>query len=86
MDDSKSLPTTLEEVTLRKDILRKELRMQKQTMATLSQELLAPFAPAAAKGNAIVRTFQTSMAIFDGAILGLKLIRKFKHVFRKKRY
>ena len=59
-----------------------ELRTQKQVMSDTARNLFAPIAPAADKGTAIMRAFNTGMAVFDGAMLGIKLMRKIRKIFR----
>ena len=61
---------------------KKELRTQKQVMSDTARNLFAPIAPAADKGTAIMRAFNTGMAVFDGAMLGIKLMRKIRKIFR----
>lgn len=47
----------------------RELRAQQQIMADTARNLFAPIAPAADKGTAIMRAFNTGMAVFDGVML-----------------
>lgn len=54
-------------------------------MTDTARELFAPLAPAADKGNAIMRAFNTGMAVFDGLMLGVKLMRKVRRMFSAKR-
>lgn len=64
------------------EIALEELRTQKQVMSDIARNLFAPIAPAADKGTAIMRAFNTGMAVFDGAMLGIKLMRKIRKIFR----
>ena len=82
---STALPTTLEELTRQKAALLQEIQTQKTTLVRLSQNLVAPLAPAAEKGNSVLHAFNRGMAVFDGVMIGLKLMRKFKSFFGKKR-
>lgn len=61
-----------------------EICDQKQAMADTTRRIFAPLAPAASGGNALMRSFSTGMAIFDGVMLGMKMIRKVRGLFRKK--
>ena len=72
---------TLEDLQRRAEALE-ELRTQKQVMSDTARNLFAPIAPAADKGTAIMRAFNTGMAVFDGAMLGIKLMRKIRKIFR----
>ena len=80
MPDSSSM--TLESIALRKKELRKKLHVQKEIMTDTAREL---FAPAADKGNAIMRAFNTGMAVFDGLMLGVKMMRKVRSMFGARR-
>lgn len=81
-DTSKTDKVTLESLQQKKAEALKELRTQKQIMADTAKNLFAPIAPAADKGTAIMRAFNTGMAVFDGVMLGMKLMRKIKKSFR----
>lgn len=81
-DASKIDIVTLESLQQKKAEALKELRTQKQIMADTAKNLFAPLAPAADKGTAIMRAFNTGMAIFDGVMLGMKLMKKVRNTFR----
>ena len=83
MPDSSSM--TLESIALRKKELRKKLHVQKEIMTDTARELFAPLAPAEDKGNAIMRAFNTGMAVFDGLMLGVKMMRKVRSMFGARR-
>lgn len=74
---------TLEEITERKRMLLDEIRAQKTVMAHTAREIFAPLTPAASKTNALMRSFDTGMAIFDGVMLGVKFMRKVRSYFRR---
>lgn len=74
---------TLEEITERKRMLLDEIRAQKTVMAHTAREIFAPLTPAASKTNALKRSFDTGMAIFDGVMLGVKFMRKVRSYFRR---
>ena len=67
---------TLEDLQQQKAEALEELRAQQQIMADTARNLFAPIAPAADKGTAI-------MAVFDGVMLGVKLMRKVRKIFRR---
>ena len=73
---------TLEDLQQQKAKALKELRAQKQVMADTARNLFAPIAPAADKGTAIMRAFNTGMAVFDGVVMGIKIMRKVRADFR----
>lgn len=74
---------TLEEITERKRMLLDEIRAQKTVMAHTAREIFATLTPAASKTNALMRSFDTGMAIFDGVMLGIKFMRKVRSYFRR---
>ncbi len=75
-------PITLEEITRRKVEKLQEIRAQKEAMTDTARKLFAPVAPAANKADAIMRSFNTGMAVFDGVVLGLKIMRRLRSYFR----
>ena len=78
-------PITLESITQQKAALLQQIRMQKEIMTDITREIFAPVAPATNKANAMMRAFNTGMAVFDGVMLGLKLMKKFRNFFGKGR-
>ena len=74
---------TLDDLQQQKAEALEELRAQQQIMADTARNLFAPIAPAADKGTAIMRAFNTGMAVFDGVMLGVKLMRKVRKIFRR---
>ena len=78
-------PVTLESIARQKAELLQKIQLQKRTMAGLAQEIFAPLKPAATQTNSLVRSFNTGMAVFDGIVLGIKVIRKFKRLFGRRR-
>jgi len=75
---------TLESIAERKKELLQQIVVQKDAMNRLSRQLVSPLAPAANKANALMRAFNTGMAVFDGIKLGIKLMHKFRRIFRKR--
>lgn len=73
---------TLEEITERKKKLQSEIQVQKKAMTATVREIFAPLAPANNKADAIMRSFNTGMAVFDGVMLGIKIMRKIRKYFR----
>ena len=59
-----------------------ELQLQKKALTKSAHRLIAPFTPAVHKGNSLMRAFNTGMMAFDGVMLGIKLMRKFRRAFR----
>ena len=76
---------TLEEIAERKKQLLNEIHVQKKAMTATTREIFAPLAPATKKADAIMRSFNTGMAIFDGVVMGIKIMRKIRAYFRNMR-
>jgi hypothetical protein len=76
---------TLEEIAQRKKKLLNEIRAQKKAMTMTTREIFAPLAPATNKADALMRSFNTGMAIFDGVMMGIKVMRKVRAYFRSLR-
>lgn len=76
---------TLEEIAQRKKKLLIEIRAQKKAMTMTTREIFAPLAPATNKADALMRSFNTGMAIFDGVMMGIKVMRKVRAYFRSLR-
>ncbi|WP_294618299.1 hypothetical protein [uncultured Bacteroides sp.] len=86
MNMNNTAPTkilTLEDLQQQKAEVLKELRAQKQVIIDTTRNLFAPAAPAANKGSAVMRLFNNGMAVFDGAMLGIKLIKKIRKIFKR---
>ena len=52
---------------------------------TQRKKKLSPLAPAANKADSLMRSFNTGMAIFDGVVLGIKIMKKMRTYFRRLR-
>lgn len=77
-------PVTLESIAQKKAMLLQEIRLQKEIMTGLTQEIFAPLEPATNKANAMMRAFNTGMAVFDGIVLGVKVMKKFRKIIIRK--
>lgn len=73
---------TLEEITLRKEKLLKEIHSQKKAMTATTREIFAPITPVSNKANTLMRSFNTGMAIFEGVMMGIKVMRKVHGYFK----
>ena len=62
---------TLEEITQRKKKLLNEIHAQKRAATN--------------KADSLMRSFNTGMAIFDGVVMGIKIMKKIRAYFRKLR-
>lgn len=76
---------TLEDIVRQKDELQIQIKKQEEAMASTIRSIYAPFAPATTKAGSLMRTFNIGMAIFDGVVMGINIMRKVKRNFRKLR-
>ncbi len=83
MNPKNDLPITLDEIRALKEKALQDVRQQKKVVNATTRKLFAPLAPAANKGNVIMRAFHTGMAAFDGVMIGIRLIKKFQKAFRR---
>ena len=56
--------------------------LKKKAMTATTREIFAPFAPATNKAYALMRSFNTGMAVFDGVVMGIKIMRKIRAYYR----
>lgn len=54
-------------------------------MTATTREIFSPLAPTANKADSLMRSFNTGMAIFDGVVLGIKIMKKMRTYFRRLR-
>ena len=64
---------TLEYIARLKAEKLEEIREQKKAMSRTTRRIFAPLAPAASKG----------MAVFDGVMLGWKILKQVRRFFRR---
>lgn len=83
MDTPTPQKITLEAITARKKALLNEIRTQQKAMGMTTRKIFAPLAPAANRANGLMRSFNTGMAIFDGVMMGIKIMRKVRTYFNK---
>lgn len=73
---------TLEDISERKRKVLSDIQAQKKTMTAITQELFSPFTPVVTNAHSLMRSFNTGMAVFDGVMLGIKVIRKLRKCFK----
>lgn len=80
----KNTPVTLEEITRRKKEKKEEVRKLKAQMAQTMHEL---FAPEENKGGAmgIMTHIGTGIAVYDGIMTGIKVMRRIRGIFTRRR-
>lgn len=79
------LPESLDQLMQQKASLLQEIRKQKNLMAQTARNVAAPFAPATRKSNSFMHAFNRGMIVFDGIIMGMKMMRKIRNLFGRRR-
>ena len=76
-------PMTLEEIIQRKASLKQEIQNQKKIMTQRVHQIFSHLATATHKTNAIMRSFNAGMAVFDGFMTGIKIMRRIRRYFAR---
>lgn len=81
---SKNTIITLEEITRRKNEKREEVRKSKARMV---QTIRGMFVPEENKGGVegLMQHVSTGIAVYDGVMTGIKIMRRIKSLFIRKR-
>jgi len=82
----------LDTITARKKEILGDIRIQKDVIIQAAQNIVAPFTALTGGGHAvadgasgIMKKFNTGLVIFDGLMLGFKIIKKVKGFFHRRR-
>ncbi|NDV66218.1 hypothetical protein [Bacteroides sp. 224] len=78
----KKTKITLEDLTRRKEEVIREIRLEEEIMSEYSQRIFAPFLPSM-NNNPVLKKFNTGLAIFDGVMLGMKIFKGIRKIFKK---
>lgn len=76
---------TLEDVIARQEELLAEIKKKEEKMSNYSQQIFAPFLSSSENNHSLIKKINTGVAIFDGAVIGLKLFKSFRKIFSKRR-
>jgi hypothetical protein len=77
--------TTLEQIAELKAAKFKQIEEQKEKIASTANALFAPVEPAVGKAESLMRLFNNGMAMFDGLMLGMKLMRVVRSLLGKRK-
>lgn len=75
---------TLEDLRARKREVLSEIRTKQEKMSQHSQHIFAPFFSSIGSEHSIFKKFNTGLAIFDGVVIGMKMIKSLRKIFRRK--
>jgi hypothetical protein len=73
----------LEDIIQRKREIRTEIGLQKDVIVYSAKRLVS-FSSGTTPGGGIFKKFGTGMAVFDGILIGYKMIKRVKKLFRRK--
>jgi len=77
---SKRKVSGLDELMLRKELLKEQIQTQKVKIYTSSQQLISP----TSISNYIFHSFTKGLNMVDGVLIGYKIIRSIRRIFRRK--
>ncbi len=81
---TKHIPATIDELIARKTEILQEIQKQKMTVDKLGKSIISPIVPTAARAGNIAKCFNKGMLVLEGFMLGLKFIRRFRKLFKRK--
>lgn len=72
----------LEDIIRRKDEVLNDIHAQHDKITEAARNVAEPFMIFSnPKSNSLIKKFSTGIAVFDGVLLGIKIIRKFRRFF-----
>lgn len=75
---------TLEEITQRKEALKKEIVQKEERISELTHELFSASPPKTGV-ESIMQHAQSALWIYDGVMTGVKVVRRFQRFFGKRK-
>ncbi|RHR83310.1 hypothetical protein DWW69_00480 [Bacteroides sp. AF16-49] len=83
MDNTTQQKTiTLEEIGKRKEALRLQIEKQRSVIISSVKKTFAP-TPTEKAAHPIMQSFNTGLAIFDGVMTGIKIMRRVKAFLKR---
>ncbi len=73
---------TLELISQQKAEVLKKIRSHQNTITSSTKQLFAPLKPVTRQSNGIMKAFNTGMVMFDGLMIGLKIFKGIRKIFR----
>ena len=75
---------TLEDIMQRKQEVLQDIHIQHQVIAETTQAIFAPILPSPKLDQtALIKKFNTGMAIFDGVMVGMKVFKSIRKFFKR---
>lgn len=87
MNALKNQKYTLEDISQRKQEVLQDIRVQHRVIAETAQAIFAPILPSPKlnQTTALIKKFNIAMAIFDGAMIGMKLFKRIRKILKRSR-
>lgn len=73
---------TLQEITQRKEELKREIDQKEHQLSELAHELFSTSAPKTST-ESMIQYAQSAIWIYDGVMTGVKIVRRFQRFFGK---
>lgn len=73
---------TLEDIAKQKAEVLKKIRVHQDTITISTRQFFSPLKPIANKSNGIMKAVNTGMFMFDGLLIGMKILKAFRKVFK----
>lgn len=83
MEQTSTIFRTLDEISERKKAVRKELMVQRNAILEQAKELFSP-QPKEEGINSFMQSFNKGLALYDGVMTGIKLMKKVRGFFTKR--
>lgn len=74
---------TLADIAHRKAQVKQDIREQKKQITLTAGNLFSPLTSAGSSVNSLIKSFNTGVVIFDGVMLGFKIMKKIRKFFRR---
>lgn len=73
---------TLETIAEQKAEVLKKIRVHQDTIISSSRQFFSPLQPMGNRSNGIMKAVNTGMVMFDGLLIGLKILKAIRKVFK----
>ncbi len=73
---------TLEDIARQKAEVLKKIRTHQDTITSSTRQFFSPLQPIANRPNGIMKAVNTGMVMFDGLLIGLKILKAIRKVFK----
>lgn len=73
---------TLELISQQKAEVLRKIRSHQSTITSSTKQLFAPLNPVTKQSNGIMKAFNTGMVMFDGLVIGLKIFKGIRRIFK----